>query len=163
MASIPYPFIPPGRTFLYVPSDDRFMGLAREAARRSTDPLVKTGAVVVSRDGSVLGVGANYSAFHEEKGCERKRLGCKTGEGYELCEGCSPAYHAEPSALRAARESGNDPDGASLYLWGHWWACKDCWSAILEAGIERVYLLERSEELFNREHPHHILGKQFGV
>jgi hypothetical protein len=52
-----------------------------------------------------------------------------------------------------------DMKDADLYLWGHWWCCESCWTAILGAGINKVYLEEGSEVNFNREHSDHTIGQ----
>jgi deoxycytidylate deaminase len=156
---IKYPFLPEGRTIEYVPEADEFMQAAKEQALvYSLDKALKTGAVVVAA-GDIIGRGANGSQYHEENECERVRLKMPSGQGYELCEGCHPKNHAEPSAIEDAKKNGNEEllEGASLYLWGHWWCCEPCWAAMIEAGIKHVYLLEGSEVFFDRGHPDNIL------
>jgi deoxycytidylate deaminase len=101
------------------------------------------------------------SDYHELHGCERIRQGIPTGQGYELCEGCHPKNHSEPSAIADAVSRDEDTRGADLYLWGHWWFCESCWDAMIAAGIRNVYLLEHSEVLFNKAHPGNSIGRQF--
>lgn len=137
------------------------MKLAKEFAKKYSLDKVMPGTALVVRGEVILGMGANGSSYHETHGCQRVILGCKSGEGYDLCEGCHPKNHSEPSAIRDAVEHGNDTNGAHLYLWGHWWCCKPCWDAMEQAGIEQVFLLENSEVLFNKEHPDNIVGRQF--
>lgn len=157
--AIEYPYMPMGRVFNYVSGDNAFMQAARTyALEHSLDDAVKTGSVIV-QGAHIIGRGANGSDYHKTHGCERVRRGIPTGHGYELCEGCSPKNHSEPRSIHAARAAGYDTIGADLYLWGHWWCCEPCWNAIIEAGIERVYLLEGSERLFNKADPGNILGK----
>jgi deoxycytidylate deaminase len=84
-----------------------------------------------------------------------------TGEGYDLCEGCNSKFHSEPSAIRDALSKNKDTEGADLYLWGHWWCCKDCWDSMISAGIKNVYLLDGSEKLFNKKSSENIIGHQF--
>lgn len=161
MSDIQYPYLPSGRIIKYVDAHNPFMMEARENARKhSLDDTVKTGSVVV-KDGEIIGWGSNGSSYHTEHGCERVKRGIPTGHGYELCEGCDPKNHSEPRAIADALKNGHETIGADLYLWGHWWACQPCWNAIIEAGIENVYLLEDSEKLFNKAHPGNIIGKQF--
>jgi len=161
MADIAYPYLPVGRTFIYVGEDNPFMQEAREYARLySLDDTIKTGSIVV-KGGTIIGRGANGSDYHAKHGCERVKRGIQTGEGYELCEGCHPRNHSEPRAIADAIKNGHDTVGADLYLWGHWWACEPCWNAIIEAGIENVYLLKGSEKLFNKTNPDNIVGRQF--
>ena len=156
---INYPYLPTGRTILYVPASNTFMQAARDfALEHSLDDAVKTGSVVV-KDGVIIGHAANGSEYHRTHTCERVRLGIPTGQGYELCEGCHPKNHSERGAIADAQAHGHDVSGADLYLWGHWWACEPCWSAIIEADIAQVYLMEGSEVLFNKSDPANILGR----
>lgn len=158
---VSYPYLPTGRAFHFVPLTDPYMGEAREYAKEhSKDGAMPTGAILV-KDGKVIGRGANGSDYHKEHGCERVRQGIPTGQGYELCEGCHPNNHSERRAIEDAKKSGEDTMGANLYLWGHWWACKPCWDAMEDAGIGEVYLLSGSDQLFNKEHPDNVVGRQF--
>jgi len=161
MNTILYPYLPPDRVFLYVGSDNPHMLAAKAHAQaNSLDATVPTGSVVVV-GGTVVGCGANGSDYHKARQCERVRLGVPSGQRYDLCEGCHPKNHSEPRAIADAHTKVKFLQGADLYLWGHWWVCKDCWEAIIAAGIENVYLMEGSEKLFNRDHPDSIIGRQF--
>jgi deoxycytidylate deaminase len=157
--TIAYPYIPDGKSIAYVTEDDGYMQEAQsEALEHSLDVAVKTGAVVV-RGAQIIGRGANGSDYHKTHECERVKQGIPTGQGYELCEGCSPKNHAEPKAIADALSHGADTQGADLYLWGHWWCCEPCWNTMVGAGISNVYLLRGSEVLFNKSNPNNILGK----
>lgn len=156
-----YPYIPEGRTIDYVDSNNLIMLLARTYAKNHSLDKTMPGAAIIVKDGKILGMGANGSNYHKEKPCQRVVLGCKSGEGYELCEGCHPKNHSERKAIQNAHKNGHNTEGADLYLWGHWWCCKPCWEAMEAAGIKRVFLLENSEVLFNKECPGNIVGKQF--
>ena len=161
MKKIDYPYLPKGRTILYVPEDNPYMRIAREyAIANSLDEAVKTGSVIV-KGNMIVGHGANGSDYHKTHKCERVRLKIPTGEGYELCEGCHPKNHSEPSAIEDAHSHGFDTEGADLYLWGHWWACETCWQTMIAAGIKNFYLMKGSERLFNKAHPKNVIGKQF--
>ena len=159
--SIVYPYLPDGKKILYVPATNAFMRIASEFARLNSLDMVMPGAAVVVKDGVVLGIGANGSDYHKNRSCQRVMLACRSGEGYELCEGCHPKNHSEAKAIRFAHEKNQNTIGADLYLWGHWWFCEPCWNVIIEAGIRNCYVLEGSERLFNKEHPNNIVGKQF--
>jgi deoxycytidylate deaminase len=161
MSEIKYPYIPEGREIKYVGVTDLHMAFAKYYARLYSLVSLMPGAAVIVHDGMALGVGANGSQYHIVHQCQRVVLGCKTGEGYELCEGCHPKTHSEVKAIRNAEIRGEDTRGADLYLWGHWWCCKSCWEEMEKAGIKNVYLLENSEVLFNKEHPDNIVGRQF--
>ena len=151
--------LPEGRQIKYVPIDHPYMLLARAyALEHSLDDAVKTGSVIF-KYGILLGRGANGSDYHKTHKCRRVELGIPTGQRYEECDGCHPKNHSEPWAINDAFTKGHDPNGADLYLWGHWWCCTPCWNAIISAGIKNVYLVEGSEKLFNKESSENILGK----
>lgn len=158
---ISYPYIPEGRVIQYVDALNRYMALAKKFAKKHSLDSAMPGAAIVVRNNVILGTGANGSDYHKNHSCQRVILGCKSGEGYELCEGCHPKNHSEPSAIRDALANGNDTNGADLYLWGHWWCCKPCWDVMIKAGINNVFLLKNSEILFNKEHLGNIVGRQF--
>lgn len=156
---ISYPYLREGREFKYVPLSNQYMRLGRSVAMSdSIDKDTPTGSVIVKND-AVIGIGANGSDFHSKNPCIRVIKKIPTGQGYEMCEGCHPKNHSEPRAIADARKKGHDTSGADLYLWGHWWCCKPCWDAIIEAGIAQVYLLEGSEKLFNDDSPENVLGR----
>jgi hypothetical protein len=79
---------------------------------------------VVVKDGEVLSFASNE---HTEP-C--KREGYPTGVGYDLCAGCNYPNHAEYKAVK-----GRNLDGATLYLFGHYYACEPCQEACKEAGV----------------------------
>lgn len=159
--SITYPYIPKNRHIKYVSAEHPHMVAAKAHAREhSLDTTMPMGSVVVL-DGVVLGWGANGSDYHKTHICERVQQGVPTGQRYDLCEGCHPKNHSELRAITNATAKGHQLAGASLYLWGHWWACESCWEAIIAAGITDVFAVEGSERLFNRDHPDNIIGRQF--
>lgn len=161
MSRIVYPYLPEGRSILYVPPDNEFMRTARQEAREySLDKVMPVGVTIVEQ-GGIIGIGANGSSYHETHECERVKLKCKSGQGYELCEGCHPKNHGEVKAVVSMIQSGIDPRGCDLYLWGHWWCCQACWKVMDIVGIGQVYLMEGSEILFNKEHPDNVVGRQF--
>ncbi len=158
--SIQYPYLPEGREIFYVPKDNKYIQLAKSFAKEaSLDPNQPIGVVIVKND-KVIARGANGSDYHEKHGCDRKKQGIPSGQKYELCEGCHPKNHAEAKALKDARTKGlteKDIKNSDVYLWGHWWCCQSCWEKMIAAGIQNVYLQEKSEVLFNRDHPGNIL------
>ena len=108
--------------------------------------------------GQVIGRGANQAALqsprlarlHQRGWCLRHLLGVKSGTKYWLCPGCANfTSHAEVRAMRQAQSRHGDIAGADLYLWGHWWCCRPCWTAMIAAGIKDVYLLEGGHRLFH--------------
>ena len=158
---IEYPYLPEGCNILYIEESNHFMQEAKKFAKEnSLDKTVPTGAVIV-KDNKIIGFGANGSDYHEKNGCYRVQNNIPTGQGYELCEGCSPKNHAEPKAIKNTIDKGFSPENTDLYLWGHWWCCKSCWEVMINSGIKNVYLLEGSEILFDKNNPNNIIGHQF--
>ncbi|MDO8591130.1 MAG: deaminase [bacterium] len=162
-----FPYIPTGSVIKYVPAQDRFMRFAEDACHElSTDHHHPTGAVLV-KDGNVIARAANQSALknkylinlHRQGFCIRKFLKIPSGQKYWLCPGCASARsHAETLVVKEAFKSTIKPNGADVYLWGHWWCCEPCWNAMITAGIRDVYLLEGSEKLFNPKYPENVVG-----
>jgi deoxycytidylate deaminase len=159
--NIVYPYLPKGRTILYVPENNKYMVLAKEYAKKYRSNLAQPSAVVIVKNDEIIGIGSIGNNPAHIKGCVRVILNMPTGQGYELCEGCDPKFHSEPSAINDAKSKGNDTTDADLYMWGHWWCCEPCWNSMISAGIKNVYHLENSEVLFNKSNPDNIVGKQF--
>lgn len=167
---IKYPYLPEGRSFLYVPLSNKYMTEAKKFSfEHATDRRYPSGSLIV-QGGEVIGRGALRSRLkskkliklHQDGWCIRGMLKIKSGTKYWLCPGeATPKNHSEPEAIKNAKDLGNDTNGADLYLWGHWWCCEPCWRAMISAGIKNVYLMENSEVLFNKESPNNIIGKQF--
>lgn len=154
----------------YVPESDPFMRAAKEYARlNATDRQMPTGSVIV-KNGEILGRGANqitlknpfFARIHKDYFCVRRLLHIPSGQKYWLCPGCaSSKQHSEARAARDVIKGGRDATGSDLYLWGHWWACKPCCDAVIAVGVKRIFLLEDSARLFNRDIPGNIVGRQF--
>ncbi len=144
------PYLPDGREILYVSIEDSFMAEAKRASEElSKDSGHPIGAVLVM-DNEIVARGANGSDHHLLHGCERRKQNIPTGEGYELCPGCSPVNHAEQSLLATIEQEGKDVSGADVYLYGHWWCCESCWGRMIEVGIRDVYLVEGADKLFRK-------------
>jgi len=144
------PYLPSGREILYVKFENVFLQEAKRIAEtKSSDHAHPTGAVLVNEN-EIIGRGANVSTYHEKQGCRRKELKVPTGQGYELCEGCSPHNHAEQTAIADAKKGTAQEKiaGSDLYLWGHWWCCQSCWDSMIEADIKNVFLVEDAQERF---------------
>jgi deoxycytidylate deaminase len=145
---------------------------AKEYARaHSLDADTPTASVLV-QNGVEISWGANGTDFHKrqenkelygQSGCWRVVNKAPTGQQYDRCEGCSPKNHSEPRAIAAAHAKNEDLRGAELYLWGHWWCCESCCTAMAAAGITTVYILDTADMLFNDHHGGNILGRQFAV
>ncbi len=141
----PYPYLPEGRVILYVPEENPFMTRARELCTAHTRFCKQPTAAVLVKEGKIIGEGKN-GGENPPAFCVRVLRGSKTGEEYDLCPGCNPKNHAEPSAIRNAT---SDVMCADLYLYGHWWCCEPCWKEMITAGVSHVYLVEGATEKFS--------------
>lgn len=140
-----YPYLPEDRVILYVPEENIFMARAKEIWQSHNRYCRLPTSTVIVKKNIIIAEGKNGGKNPPEV-CQRKILGCKTGEGYELCPGCDPKNHAEPTALKLA---GLAAYGADVYLYGHWWYCQSCWQAMISAGIRNVYLVAGATEKFS--------------
>lgn len=147
MKEIKYPYLPQGQRIYYVSERNGFMQAAKNLCDTSGCIKQPTGAVIV-KGSKIIGRGSNAGKRVEE--CPR--WGSPTGTNYGPCKDvCQQEGHAEVMAIKDAEAKDKDTHEADLYLYGHWWCCENCWNHILAAGIKRVILLEKSEELFNPE------------
>jgi len=142
---------------LYVATDesDSWMQLARQAAiDYSQTPVFPIGIVIV-KDERLIVASGNGNGYHEKhlndpehkKGCRRRYISdqlekagkpkLKSGEGFELCLGCDTKYHAEARAIRKAQNK-EQLKNATVYMYGHWWCCEDCWKKMRKVGIKKV-------------------------
>ncbi len=147
--NIKYPYLPPDRSILYVPKDNRYILAAKKMAEEfSTDKKNPTGAVIINKNGDILISASNQSVLKNKfllnthkNWCIRKLFKISSGQKYWLCPGCaSSKYHAESLAVGKAKNMGVSISGCDLYLWGHWWCCKPCWDKMISAGLKNVYL-----------------------
>ena len=152
MPEIEYPYMPTDRHLKYVSIDDPFMqGAARALEEFAGDLSYPIGAVLV-KDGAVVNrAGNGFSRGKQVHICPRLVLECPTGVGYELCHLHDPPGHAEQMLLKRVREQGMDPQGADVYLYGHWWACEPCWTALIAAGVRDLYVVDDAHERFSRD------------
>src|SRR2546423_14366558 len=127
--------------------DEYFMGIARQAATRSTCPRKHVGAVIV-RDRTVLSTGYNGS-IRGLPHCEDD--GCVMEDGH-----CITTVHAEANAILQAAKNGVSVDGAELYTTAS--PCWNCFKLIANAGIRTIYYGE-----FYRDERSRETAKQVGI
>merc|ERR1712232_908969 len=106
---------------------------------KGKDPSSRALAVSVVVNGTVF-TGTNMEWHMVNGGCERVRQGCKSGQDYELCEGCWPSNHAEATLIRKVTEAGlkDQLSGATFHMYGHWWCCKNCCDAMESAHVAGI-------------------------
>jgi dCMP deaminase len=127
--------------------DEYFMGIAEQAATRSTCSRKHVGAVIV-RDRTVLSTGYNGS-LRGLPHCED--VGCVMEDGH-----CITTVHAEANAILQAAKNGVSVDGAEIYTTAS--PCWNCFKLIVNAGIRRIAYGE-----FYREERSRQTAKEIGV
>jgi len=75
--------------------------------------------------------------------CPRQKLGFASGEGLEHC----PAVHAEINPILQSARMGISTIGSTLYCYCST-PCSNCAKEIIQAGIERVVCLGKSDSSF---------------
>lgn len=130
-----------------------YLDIAQTVSERSTCLRRRYGAIIVKND-TIVSTGYNGAPrgrmnCSELGWCYREKLQIPRGERYELCR----SVHSEANAIIAAPRE--NMLGASLYLCctnpesgeviGGVDSCLMCKRMIINAGIERVYIREDSE------------------
>ena len=123
------------------------MGIAHQAATRSTCPRKHVGAVIV-RDRTVLSTGYNGS-IRGLPHCED--VGCVMEEGH-----CITTVHAEANAILQAAKNGVGVDNAELYTTAS--PCWNCFKLIANSGIRKIYFGE-----FYREERIRATAEEIGI
>lgn len=157
--------------YLFVPEDNVYMQAAAAAAiKYSQTPIFPIGIVAV-KDGKIIVEAGNGNGYHEKnqdtpghrKGCVRRYLNderetqglqkFRSGEGFELCPGCHTDSHAEANLTRKAKEVGvyGELRGADIYMYGHFWCCKNCWEKMSDAQVKNVFLPETADKFKDKE------------
>ena len=132
-----------------------YLDMAEVVGKRSTCIRKQYGAVIVKND-EVISTGYNGAPRGRKNCtdlgvCRREQLNVPRGERYELCR----SVHAEQNAIISA--SRDRMLGSSLYMTGidlrdnnnyvaHGSSCSMCKRAIINAGIEAVYVRDTKDE-----------------
>jgi len=157
-ADVKYPYLPKGRSILYAPLSNKMMKEAKKLCDEQTGCCWwPTGAVVVKKN-KIIGRGANSGELQQM--CPRIQKNAPTGTGYEDCKNiCQQISHAEIASINDSIKNNQDPAGADLYLFGHWWCCKSCWNHIIKHKIKNVYLLNDAHYIFKRDKRYKLMDK----
>ena len=108
--------------------DKRYLRMARIWSENSYCTRRKVGALIV-KDKMIISDGYNGTPSGFENVCE---LEDGTTKGYVL--------HAEANAITKIAKSGNNSDGATLYVTAS--PCMECSKLIIQSGIRRVVYCE---------------------
>ena len=109
--------------------DKRYLRMARIWSENSYCTRRKVGALIV-KDKMIISDGYNGTPSGFENVCE---LEDGTTKGYVL--------HAEANAITKIAKSGNNSDGATLYVTTS--PCLECAKLIIQSGIKRVVYSEK--------------------
>lgn len=109
------------------------MSLAVVASKRSKDKETQVGAVVVSPDKRILGIGWNGHPKGKDNAFTWEKYGPENKHLY-VC-------HAEANAIA---HSSSSVKGATMYVTLS--PCNECAKAIVQSGIVRVVYLEKKEK-----------------
>lgn len=130
--------------------DRRYLRMAREWSGNSYALRRQVGALVV-KDRMIISDGYNGTPSGFENICESVVCGSKEGCNLQIYNGqdarclhCEHAklttkpyvLHAEANALSKLARSGNNSEGATLYVTDE--PCSECSKMIIQAGIKRV-------------------------
>lgn len=117
-----------------------FMGIAHQAATRSTCLRKHVGAVIV-RDRTILSTGYNGSV--------RGLPHCEDGECMMEGGHCIATVHAEANAIIQAAKNGVSIEDAEIYTTAS--PCWGCFKLIANSGIRRIYYGEFYRDERSRE------------
>ena len=109
--------------------DKRYLRMARIWSENSYCTRRKVGALIV-KDKMIISDGYNGTPSGFENVCE---LEDGTTKGYVL--------HAEANAITKIAKSGNNSDGATIYVTTS--PCLECAKLIIQSGIKRVVYSEK--------------------
>jgi dCMP deaminase len=104
--------------------DKRYLELAQHISQWSKDPSTKTGAVIVSSDNFIVGIG--YNGFPRGVEDSEPRLNDRDLK-YKL------VVHCERNAIISAQR---DLHGCTLYTWP-FMSCAPCAGMVIQSGIYR--------------------------
>ena len=119
-----------------------YLDIAEAVAQRSSCLRRQVGCVVV-KDKQVLATGYNGAPCGRRSCidwgfCYRDKKNIASGTEIEKC--LSIGSHAEINSITHAAKHGIAVKGADMFLVGHWFVCEMCKSAIINAGIDKVYM-----------------------
>lgn len=113
--------------------DQRFMGIAYNVSKWSSDPSSKIGAVAVNQKNIIISTG--WNGFPRGIKDDFTRLHDRETK-YKF------VVHAEMNAIYNATYNGTSLDGATLYVYGLP-ICSECAKGIIQVGIKRVVMLNQ--------------------
>lgn len=128
-----------------------FLLMAKLVASRATCFRAHVGSVIV-RDRRAISTGYNGAPRGREhcleRGyCHRNDNNILSGTRLEEC--ASAGAHSELNSIVQAALFGISTSNTDMYISGHDTVCSFCQAAILNAGIQKVFLLNRNLEVYS--------------
>ena len=136
---------------------DYYANLCVQVSLRSTCVRRKVGAIIVS-DNRIIATGYNGApsglpnCIDSYDRCYRSANNIPSGAMLDHCY----SIHAEQNALLSAIKTGEDLNGAEIYVNVH--PCSTCMKLIIGAGIKTIYYIDDYENEFAR-----YMAKEAGV
>ncbi|XP_037820514.1 probable deoxycytidylate deaminase [Lucilia sericata] len=120
--------------------DDHFMSLAVLSSKRSRDPRVQVGAVIVNEDNRIIGIG--YNGF--PKGCSDEKFPWYRYEDVDYCHQVDPIHSKDHFVVHAEANAILNKNCANLKntrLYTTLFPCTNCAHLIVQSGITNIYYL----------------------
>lgn len=130
-AAVPDPYCPDKRRE-YLNWDQYFMALAFLSAKRSKDPYKQVGAVIVSPQRIIIGIG--YNGFPRGCGDDALSWAKKSRDGDPLKTKHPYVCHAEANAI--LNKNASTCEGGTIYV--TMFPCNECAKLIIQSGIRTV-------------------------
>ncbi len=157
--------------YTLIENNNEFIKSAKQSAIDYSLTSVFPIGIIAEKDGNIIARAGNGNGYHENnlntpkhrKGCirrylndEREKMGLdkfKSGEGFELCPGCHTDSHAEANLISTAKKMNkyDELKNSNVYMYGHFWCCRDCWEKMIKAGIKKVFLPELADNFRDKE------------
>jgi Cytidine and deoxycytidylate deaminase zinc-binding region len=115
-----------------------------------------------AKDAKILSFATQNTFKHKEIDkngfCYRERLRhknlLKSGEGYELCDGCNSQNHSEALAIQKFLENKNIQNlqnqclqnslkNCDAYIYGHFWSCSSCSQKMKKMGVQKIIFCKK--------------------
>ncbi|KNC22138.1 putative deoxycytidylate deaminase [Lucilia cuprina] len=120
--------------------DDHFMYLAVLSSKRSRDPRVQVGAVIVNEDNRIIGMG--YNGF--PKGCSDEKFPWYRYKDVDYCSQVDPIHSKDHFVVHAEANAILNKNCANLKntrLYTTLFPCIKCAHLIVQSGITNIYYL----------------------
>ncbi len=133
-----------------IDKDMYYMNIAVQVSLRSTCMRRRVGSIIV-KDNNILATGYNGApsglpnCIDDCNRCYRSANNIPSGAELDKCF----AVHSEQNAIMNALKSGEDLNGASIYVTT--FPCSTCAKLCIQAGIKHIYYIDSYEDVFTKK------------